>query len=85
MKNFKLNGDEILLKSQLRAIKGGQNCTLKITIGPFVTFHTQGGYDEGPAGSAQANADCVDLIVTGIADRCGYDCEWDNPPPVLLA
>ena len=82
MELSKFKGDYELTRVQQQSICGGlelQECTLTVTIGPWVEDVTSNLYAAGEAGSEEANGDCVDLIVSGIADACSYDCEFDGP------
>jgi len=84
MKKLKLNlkGVKALSKKEQQSINGGrvQECTFTyvnaITGEPGSV--TSGGYSDGQAGSDEANAACVDMIINGTASSCGYDCEWDD-------
>lgn len=79
-----LDGVTVLDKKQQKQLTGGrmmaQSCTFTYVDawdGRTYTV-TSGGYADGQAGSNQANLDCVDMIVSGGATRCSYNCSWDD-------
>ena len=81
-----LEGVTVLENKQQKKVNGGnlmyegQECTFTYVdawTGESQTV-TSGGYPPGQAGSTQANSDCVDMIVSGGATSCSYNCSWDD-------
>ena len=73
-----LEGVTPLSKNQQGKISGGEQiCRIRrSTLG--VNFVDEMFFADGAAGSREANAFCVDLIVSGDANRCSYDCSYDG-------
>src|SRR5690606_12438283 len=75
-----LEGVTVLTKQQQKAVNGGQVCkiTVKLTNGQVESNYFSG-FSEGPQGSADANATCVQVKATNsLVDRCFYDCAHDG-------
>lgn len=78
-----LGGVTVLDKKQQKQVNGGtmaQECTFTYVDAWTGDSHTvtSGRYPDGEAGSSQANSDCVDMIVSGGASSCRYNCSWDG-------
>ena len=73
-----LDGVSVLNKKEQATVNGGlQTCRITTSyLGFSMTFETV--FSDGPAGSGEANDYCVDIIVSGNASSCGYDCEYDG-------
>ena len=66
---LKIEGVEILSKSEQKVITGGDTCYLNVTVGDVSQVFM--------VSTDDANADCVTIIGEG-ADRCQYDCGFDG-------
>ena len=73
-----LEGVAVLDKKQQKTISGGEQiCRITHTyLGG--NFYNESYFTDGDAGSDEAEAFCVDMIVGGTADSCGYDCAYDG-------
>lgn len=78
-----LDGVTVLNKKQQNSVNGGMmasdsDCKFTVISGGSRKSET---FDVGVSGSgasSAANSWCVSIIESGDADRCFYDCEWDN-------
>jgi len=81
LKNLK--GVSPLTKEEQKNVNGGvQDCRFTISSPDLDNPFTLdiGGFDDGSAGSGQANDACVEYLNRpgNENDRCFYDCEFDG-------
>jgi hypothetical protein len=75
-----LDGVTVLNKKQQNSVNGGrlQECRFTVTMNGQTRVFNEPGYEDGAAGSAQANDACVAVLENTQASRCFYDCSYDG-------